>query len=211
MRRAAISVARSIHRPVRRIVVRSRAVAAAQSDGSVTFFTSTTRNIARQHARGSQVLLSSMQLRSFSIALASSLVASGAYWAYQGSPSSASPSPASLFAPPSQTMIGPPYERQPISFDSRALESIELPSDVPVIKEADAGVHILDSISPQQATIKLRRYEQSYFVERGRGVVRYDSAQLPSNNPIEDDHTEEWSLDSNGNDWMFWGVFDGHS
>lgn len=49
--------------------------------------------------------------------------------------------------------------------------------------------------------------------------VRYDVVQLPSNDPIEDDHVEKiieapqaaTTAGAEGNDWMFWGVFDGHS
>lgn len=59
------------------------------------------------------------------------------------------------------------------------------------------------------------------MVGRGKGVVRYDLVQLPSNNPIEDDHAEKivevpktvaaTENDALTSDWMFWGVFDGHS
>jgi len=52
--------------------------------------------------------------------------------------------------------------------------------------------------------------------------VRYDVVQIPSNNPIEDDHSEKiieipqamataTGARSSGSDWMFWGVFDGHA
>lgn len=69
-----------------------------------------------------------------------------------------------------------------------------------------------------QVSSRLREVEESYFVERSNGVLRYDVSQLPSNNPIEDDHAErivtvplvtpedqEYSTD-----WLFWGIFDGH-
>lgn len=78
-------------------------------------------------------------------------------------------------------------------------------------------------LTPEEATSRLRRLEESYDVPRGRGVLRYDIVQLPSNNPIEDDHAEKLietspSLtvaDNKSNtvvssDWMFWSVFDGH-
>jgi pyruvate dehydrogenase phosphatase len=79
---------------------------------------------------------------------------------------------------------------------------------------------VVEMLSPAQSTRKLRKNEQSYLVNRGQGVVRYDLAQLPSNDPIEDDHAEKivevpGKLESGEtvpqNDWMFWGVFDGHS
>lgn len=97
----------------------------------------------------------------------------------------------------------------------------DLSEEVPLSKEAeDPSRQTLEMLTPEQATRKLRRSEESYFVGRGRGVVRYDIVQLPSNNPIEDDHSEKIvevpqtvtpSLDgSSTSDWMFWGVYDGH-
>lgn len=69
----------------------------------------------------------------------------------------------------------------------------------------------LDDVAASQ---KLRENQESYYVHRGQGVVRYDICQLPSNNPIEDDHSElivEAPLESGVSDWSFWGVYDGHS
>lgn len=97
----------------------------------------------------------------------------------------------------------------------------EIQEDQPLSKEVEPQNHqVLGMLSPEQATQKLRRSEESYLVGRGRGVVRYDTVQLPSNNPIEDDHREKIvevpqsvTPAQNGlssSDWMFWGVFDGH-
>ena len=97
----------------------------------------------------------------------------------------------------------------------------DLVGDAPLSKTTDdAGRKVLEMLTPDQATRKLRRSEESYLVGRGRGVVRYDVVQLPSNDPIEDDHAEKIveipqsvtaSEDgSSSSDWMFWGVFDGH-
>lgn len=77
------------------------------------------------------------------------------------------------------------------------------------------GVFILNE---EQINKRLRQYEESYFVGRGQGVLRYDICQLPSNSPIEDDRAEEIVQvpivqDNNiktTTDWMFFGVFDGH-
>jgi pyruvate dehydrogenase phosphatase len=76
-------------------------------------------------------------------------------------------------------------------------------------------------LTPEQATQKLRKNEESYLVNRGKGVVRYDIVQVPSNSPIEDDHAEKIvevpattaaaSEGQSSSDWMFWAVFDGHS
>jgi pyruvate dehydrogenase phosphatase len=92
----------------------------------------------------------------------------------------------------------------------------------PLAKDTDDyGRKVLEMMTPEQATEKLRKNEQSFLVGRGRGVVRYDMVQLPSNDPIEDDHAEKivevpntvaaTPEGANSSDWMFWGVFDGHS
>lgn len=69
-------------------------------------------------------------------------------------------------------------------------------------------------LSDDQVTSKLRNLEESYFVKRGKGVVRYDISQLPSNSPIEDDRSEAVvtvpTKDGNA-DFYFWGIYDGHS
>lgn len=77
------------------------------------------------------------------------------------------------------------------------------------------GIYLLND---EQVSQKLRKYEESYYVNRGKGVTRYDICQLPSNSPIEDDRAEEIvqvpiMQDNNiktSTDWMFFGIFDGH-
>ncbi|KAG7194369.1 uncharacterized protein KQ657_004581 [Scheffersomyces spartinae] len=77
------------------------------------------------------------------------------------------------------------------------------------------GVFLLND---EQVSRKLREFEESFFVNRGRGVTRYDICQLASNSPIEDDRAEEivqvpLLQDNNiktNTDWMFFGIFDGH-
>jgi pyruvate dehydrogenase phosphatase len=92
--------------------------------------------------------------------------------------------------------------------------------DAPISKQtSDDGRRIVEMLTPDQATRKLRKLEQSFSVNRGQGVTRYDLVQLPSNDPIEDDHAEKIvevpsrsvGPDGGKSDWMFWGVFDGHS
>jgi len=93
--------------------------------------------------------------------------------------------------------------------------------DGPLSKETDDyGRKVLEMLTPEQATQKLRKNEESWLVGRGKGVVRYDVVQIPSNDPIEDDHAEKiievpqgvaaTNDGSLASDWMFWGVFDGH-
>ncbi|KAL7624712.1 [Pyruvate dehydrogenase [acetyl-transferring]]-phosphatase 1, mitochondrial [Parahypoxylon ruwenzoriense] len=80
-----------------------------------------------------------------------------------------------------------------------------------------SGRNVLEMLTPEQATEKLRQHEASFIVNRGQGVLRYDIVQLPSNNPIEDDHAEgivevaSTRAGESTDDWMFWGVFDGHA
>lgn len=106
-----------------------------------------------------------------------------------------------------------------VTADSIYTGSIE--GDEPISKYTDnSGRKVLEMLTPEQATQKLRRNEESYFVGRGQGVVRYDVVQIPSNDPIEDDHSEKIvevphgeATAAGGNpssDWMFWGVYDGH-
>lgn len=92
--------------------------------------------------------------------------------------------------------------------------------EIPISKPTANGRRIVEMLTPDQATEKLRSLEQSFSVNRGQGVTRYDLVQLPSNDPIEDDHAEKIvevpsrsaSAEGGANsDWMFWGVFDGHS
>jgi pyruvate dehydrogenase phosphatase len=98
----------------------------------------------------------------------------------------------------------------------------QIVGEKPLSKDTDDyGRKVLEMMTPEQATERLRKTEESFLVGRGRGVVRYDVVTLPSNDPIEDDHaekivevpnsvaaTEDGAMSS---DWMFWGVYDGHS
>lgn len=72
-------------------------------------------------------------------------------------------------------------------------------------------------LTEQQINAKLRDREKSFIVNRGKGIVRYDVSQLPSNHPIEDNHVEQVITvpvqgDSNQEEELyFFGIFDGHS
>ncbi|KAH3680487.1 hypothetical protein WICMUC_000274 [Wickerhamomyces mucosus] len=70
-------------------------------------------------------------------------------------------------------------------------------------------------LNDEEITKKLRNLEESYFVQRGQGVLRYDISQLPSNNPIEDDRSESIITvpfkENEDSDFYFWGIYDGHS
>ena len=197
-----------------------------------------------------QIIESSMYFRTFSVAALVSVFASGVYY-YQRDPeakalingTSVITSSSGLSAPQYSVLASAsgslPAQTQPISSSPVAEPGAEskrrallvqdnqfyvdeLAHDAPLTKQAeDEGQNRMEKISPEQATQKLRKNEESYLVGRGRGVVRYDVVQIPSNNPIEDDHAEKIvevppsvtppSAGSASSDWMFWGVFDGHA
>ncbi|KAF2720754.1 MgPP2CL-3, protein phosphatase 2C-like protein 3 [Polychaeton citri CBS 116435] len=116
----------------------------------------------------------------------------------------------------------PEAVRKALIVEQGQLFTADIPADQPISKETDySGRKVLEMLTPDQVTSKLRINEESYLVGRGTGVVRYDVVQIPSNDPIEDDHVEKIvevpntsAASENGkasSDWMFWGVFDGHA
>ena len=195
-----------------------------------------------------------MYLRNFSLALVSTLVASGAWYSYKGATekseirhlvngtnpsltaSTSGLQPQSLLPSDevqrpttqdfTQSTIEEPQAstRKALVVENDIFYTGDLVGDGPLSKEIDSdddGRKVLEMLTPEQATHKLRRNEESYLVGRGRGVVRYDVVQQASNNPNEDDHAEKIievpesvAAAQDGltsSDWMFWGVFDGHS
>ncbi|KAF5865588.1 hypothetical protein ETB97_003005 [Aspergillus alliaceus] len=171
-------------------------------------------------------LQSSMHLRNFSLAIISTVVASGAWYAYQGG-SAQSASVAGLNRTISTSTTA--YAEDPTESSRRALlvdndqfYTATINGEEPLRKQTDdSDRRLLEMLTPEQATRKLRKNEESYLVNRGNGVVRYDVVQVPSNSPIEDDHAEKTvevpssvaaaKEGAANSDWMFWGVFDGHS
>lgn len=86
--------------------------------------------------------------------------------------------------------------------------------------DSSSGSNTGDSLvllTEQEVNNKLRDRQKSFVVNRGKGIVRYDVSQLPSNHPIEDNHTEQVitvpdpSTDGQQEDLYFFGIFDGHS
>lgn len=132
--------------------------------------------------------------------------------------SAAGPATAAL----AQDSVVPEAVRKALIVEQGQLFTAQIPADQPISKETDfSGRKVLEMLTPEQASAKLRTNEESYLVGRGEGVVRYDVVQIPSNDPIEDDHVEKIvevpnttaaaQGDKPSSDWMFWGVFDGHS
>ncbi|KAK4549754.1 hypothetical protein LTR36_005055 [Oleoguttula mirabilis] len=240
MRRAVIQNLRTFRRPTPRNALKQLRI-----NGPYNAFFQ--RSIA---TRTPQPLQSSMRLsRRVSIPLALGVGAAASYYAWQqsgtepnadvspkvsgtavGSSKSYSTAAASTASvAPSHAPVGvlgasevPEAVRKALIVDQGQLYTAQIPADQPISKETDySGRKVLEMLTPEQANAKLRTNEESYLVGRGEGVVRYDVVQIPSNDPIEDDHVEKIveipgtiAAAENGktqSDWMFWGVFDGHA
>ncbi|KAI9055057.1 hypothetical protein LZ554_000022 [Drepanopeziza brunnea f. sp. 'monogermtubi'] len=187
--------------------------------------TTTTNNTAQ----GASSSLSSMYIRRVSVAVLSGLVGYGAWYTYkyQARNNTDAQAQQSTGFMTSGTIYGPlpagqqSVERKSVIVGPDTLYTRSIPGDEPISKDTDeSGRKVLEMLTPDQATQKLRRNEESYLVGRGNGVVRYDVVQIPSNDPIEDDHVEKiielpqslaTATKHASSDWMFWGVFDGHS
>lgn len=188
-----------------------------------TLFTSPSRFARRPQSIANEPLRSSMYFRRLPAALVSSIVVGyGAWYSYNAtnvpggqalhsfnSRQGANVSPGD--AAPTRTVL---------VVDADQLRQGTIVGEGPILKPTDSdGRRIVEMLTPEQATHKLRRLEKSVSVHRGEGVTRYDVVQLPSNDPIEDDHDEKIvkvpapadGAAGASSDWMFWGVFDGHS
>ncbi|KAI9658543.1 MAG: hypothetical protein M1829_006769 [Trizodia sp. TS-e1964] len=236
MRRAAVQAFRTARfGPARKLITHRGSLMRFFSHGQELRAASMS---AKRNQPGQPLASPSPHIRNFSLALVSTLVVSGAWYAYRdpsfvaqnfstgsgsiitsltsnnlqfgGTPTPGAPSKGEK-----------PYGRiVPIERDQSQPEPEDFSG--PLRKPTDdPGYRSLGAMTSEQATAKLRRNEESYFVGRGHGVVRYDVVQIPSNDPIEDDHAEkvfemsdEVVVPDEGHDssdWMFWGVFDGHS
>lgn len=183
-----------------------------------------------------------MRIPRLPLAIVGTLGAGGAWYAYRGqsseqllqptSPATSTQTRSLTTAPDVAQPTDPPTSPAPVASDHGSNRKAlvvdndqfftgSIVGEGPLAKDTDDyGRKVLEMMTPDQATERLRRTEQSYLVGRGRGVVRYDLVQLPSNDPIEDDHAEKIVEVPNtiaatdgapSSDWMFWGVFDGHS
>ncbi|KAK3075157.1 [Pyruvate dehydrogenase [acetyl-transferring]]-phosphatase 1, mitochondrial [Teratosphaeriaceae sp. CCFEE 6253] len=243
MRRAIIQNLRTFRRPTTRKALKQLAL-------NTTYNASFTRTIANRSPQ-QQLQSSMRFTRRVSTPLAIAGVGAAAYYVYQqqGAPTtltdaaptatntaigssksySTSASPQAHATPSSQS-VGvpgaasdlPEAVRKALIVDQGQLYTAQIPADQTISKETDSsGRKVLEMLTPEQANAKLRRNEESYLVGRGEGVVRYDVVQIPSNDPIEDDHVEKIvevpdtiaaaEAGKARSDWMFWGVFDGHA
>ena len=210
MRRAVVQNLRAVSRPN---VSRSKVA------GNVVFH--------RSLASRSSSAPSSMRLRRVSLAVGAVAAGGAALYQYRQSSSStaASASTTNYASPTPDIITGPVAEevtdavRRALIVEQGGLYTSIIPDNQPLHKETDDyGRKVLEMLTADQATQKLRTNQESYLVGRGSGVVRYDLVQIPSNDPIEDDHAEKIihvpesiAGQTEGSDWMFWGVFDGHA
>ena len=180
MRRAAVQAFRLARRPLLRKFARSRTAAYVPSSYALTY-----RQLSsRPRASSTALLTSSMQIRTFTGALVAAAVASGAFYAYRGTTPGASSATAtdqarSLSTSPTSTET----TRPALVIDQvGSLYTGTITGDGPLSKETDdQGRKVLEMLTPDQATQKLRKNEESWLVGRGQGVVRYDVVQIPSN------------------------------
>lgn len=170
-----------------------------------------------------------MYVRRISVGIVSGLVGYGAWYSYKGQnggkgqPIPTAQHAKSLSTTPTYSFPQPEaptetVQRKAVIIGADDLYTGLLEGNEPITKDTDdSGRKVLEMLTPDQCTQKLRRNEESYLIGRGKGVVRYDVVQIPSNDPIEDDHSEKIietgaaSAADVSSDWMFWGVFDGHS
>ena len=240
MRRAAIQAFRTARRGQASRFIAYRSTSASFSSRS---HASISRASFKPRDYRSNTLQAAIVPRSLTLAVVSSVGAIGAWYALRGNPldngvqqrsliqtsylTPGSSSIASTTFPASDvsptagvTTGGSEQTRRGQVVDNDLYMTEVSPGEQSLVKEVDtSGRIVAGMLSPEQATTKLRQLEQSYYVGRGKGVVRYDYTQVPSNNPIEDDHVEK-ILEVSENttpaatgskpDWMFWGVFDGH-
>ncbi|KAF2004914.1 protein serine/threonine phosphatase 2C [Amniculicola lignicola CBS 123094] len=207
MRRAAVQAFRSARRPVLRKFVSGHGLGH--------------RSITSGRDRTTTILTSSMQLRTWTGALVAAAVASGAWYTFR--PSGATVTSATTQSRSiTSTSASTETTRRALVVDQNSIYTGTITGEGPLSKDTDDyGRKIVEMLTPEQATAKLRKNEESWLIGRGHGVVRYDVVQCESNFPIEDDHAEKiievpsnLAVTESGaapSDWMFWGVFDGHS
>ncbi|KAI0484217.1 protein phosphatase 2C [Xylariaceae sp. FL0804] len=162
----------------------------------------------------SEPLRASMNVRRISFAFVSGLVGYGAWYTYKGNGLDQT---AAYSTTPASNPGSAAPTRNVLVVGADEIQTGTFVGEGPIAKSAGGSAHnVLEMLSPEQATEKLRQTEASFLVDRGQGVLRYDHVQLASNNPIEDDHAEKIvevssPLEKANSDWMFWGVFDGHA
>lgn len=161
---------------------------------------------------------SPMNVRRATVAVVSGLVGYGAWYTYSGNSTDSLQALTNRPFSSSTSPDGAVPTRSVLVIGAEELQTATFVGEGPITKTTDNdGRTVVEMLDADQSTQKLRKMEESFHVNRGRGVLRYDMVQLPSNSPIEDDHAEKIvEIPARpdtvaGSDWMFWGVFDGHS
>ncbi|KAL7821407.1 phosphatase 2C-like protein [Trichoderma aethiopicum] len=231
MHRTAVRALRTSHRPSVRSQVRSPVLARGHTHSHHHHHHHNHR-LLHQHAHPQRPpgaahvpLRSSMYFRRLPVALASGLLLGYGAWQYNSDDSVSGAAVTHSFTTSRGAADAAPT-RTVLVVGADELRQGTIVGEGPLYKAStEDGHRIVEMLTPDQATAKLRRQEQSFYVNRGQGVTRYDLVQLGSNDPIEDDHAEKIvevpvripAKDPEGeevvtsSDWMFWGVFDGHS
>ncbi|KAF7544792.1 hypothetical protein G7Z17_g9665 [Cylindrodendrum hubeiense] len=198
----------------------AQAKASAHANAKANAHAQAQANARRHLSSGYAPLRSSMYFRRLPVALVSSVVVGYGAWYSYNTAAGVAPSPAVVSRSLTSTGADGLPTRTVLVVGADELRQGTIVGEGPISKTtSDDGRRIVEMLSPDQADHKLRKLEQSYSVNRGQGVTRYDIVQLPSNDPIEDDHAEKIvqvpsrsaGAETDNSDWMFWGVFDGHS
>ncbi|KAF3032508.1 hypothetical protein E8E11_000069, partial [Didymella keratinophila] len=204
MRRAAFQAVRSVRRPCLRKFARSRVAFGLPSNGLAH---RGLHHSGRPRASPT-VLTSSMQFRAITGALVAAAVASGAFYAYNGNQSpNATASPVNQQSASLSSQAGSEPTRKALVVGQGELYTGTITGSGPISKETDEyGRRVVEMLDPEQATAKLRKNEESWLVGRGAGVDDHAEKiiEVPSNLAATDSGAA-------ASDWMFWGVFDGHS
>ncbi len=118
-----------------------------------------------------------MYVRRLSVALVSGLVGYGAWYTYKGTETDHNQAVSRGYASLKPSADAVPT-RNVLVIGADELHTGTFVCDGPISKTTDEGRKVIEMLTPDQATQVLRKNEQSYFVNRGQGVVRYDLVQL---------------------------------
>lgn len=167
------------------------------------------------HTQTRPIVYSHMR-RGFNIALFSGLILGVSYYAMTNNALRADSNGANL-----STITNPFSSNSKNAGDQHFFSTTTTNSLNPGGPSAQQHKQGIPVFTDKEVNKRLRKYEESYYVNRGKGVYRYDISQLPSNNPIEDDRAEKivqvpiQDVYNNNEkvetDWHFWTVFDGHA
>ncbi len=91
---------------------------------------------------------------------------------------------------------------------------LERGNDKELLGADDISQRYLPPIVPytiDQANAALRWEQSSQICGQGSGVLRFDTARLPSNMPCEDEMLSASGYEDDEIKWLMWALFDGHA